>query len=193
MDKYDVPSSGSPYIYLNGGTYMGYVWALKDVIDASYSGDCSDDQRSYTLAYLSGLGFITESNSDDRTSTTTGTRTVVMTRQEYIDSYGQSNGFIIDSASQEVSAGDTTTTSTSSSSLPPIFTTYIKLDRESTLFLSLFALNYSSDLDFSHYQHDQRLTNTITGGRPCILHQNGDKGHDPAMPRLVQDLALDKI
>ncbi|KAJ1330443.1 hypothetical protein BSLG_009361 [Batrachochytrium salamandrivorans] len=47
----------TPFIYLNGGSYMGYAWALRDIIAEAYSIHCSDDQRGFTRAFLSGMSY----------------------------------------------------------------------------------------------------------------------------------------
>ncbi|GJP52100.1 hypothetical protein CLOM_g11202 [Closterium sp. NIES-68] len=41
-----------PNLRLNAGTYIGYAWALLEVIDATYTGDCMEDQRQFITGYL---------------------------------------------------------------------------------------------------------------------------------------------
>ncbi|CAI5519027.1 unnamed protein product [Closterium sp. Naga37s-1] len=38
--------------FLNSGAYVGYAWALAKIIDATYVGDCMQDQRAYTLGLI---------------------------------------------------------------------------------------------------------------------------------------------
>ncbi|RKP02503.1 hypothetical protein CXG81DRAFT_24876 [Caulochytrium protostelioides] len=45
---YPRPSSETPYRYLNGGGYIGYVWALRALIQRGYEVDCMDDQKMFT-------------------------------------------------------------------------------------------------------------------------------------------------
>eukprot|EP00842_Homolaphlyctis_polyrhiza_P006312 jgi/Hompol1/6682/HPOL_005046-RA len=56
--EFPVPSPRpSPFMYLNGGSYMGYAWALRDVIAQAYTIDCSDDQRGFTRVFLSETSY----------------------------------------------------------------------------------------------------------------------------------------
>ncbi|GJP57025.1 hypothetical protein CLOM_g16065 [Closterium sp. NIES-68] len=41
-----------PNRHLNAGSYIGYAWALLEMIDATYTGDCMEDQRQFVTGYL---------------------------------------------------------------------------------------------------------------------------------------------
>lgn len=55
---YRYPETPTPYPYLNAGTYMGYRWAVTDVIREAYTADCADDQLAFTKLFLQDVGFV---------------------------------------------------------------------------------------------------------------------------------------
>eukprot|EP00271_Cylindrocystis_brebissonii_P002908 TRINITY_DN13663_c0_g3_i1.p1 TRINITY_DN13663_c0_g3~~TRINITY_DN13663_c0_g3_i1.p1 ORF type:complete len:285 (+),score=28.21 TRINITY_DN13663_c0_g3_i1:96-857(+) len=62
--EYPPPPRPTPYKYVNGGTSMGFVWAMLDVTGQAYRGDCVDDQREFTRVYLDETAYIGKPDAD---------------------------------------------------------------------------------------------------------------------------------
>ncbi|KAJ3080828.1 hypothetical protein HK102_002781 [Quaeritorhiza haematococci] len=152
--RYPSPPRESPFLYLNGGTYLGYPWALIDAINIAYTGDCTDDQRGFTRVYLEQTGYVGVPN---------GERQIVS------------------------SANDTDT-----DNVPADYQRFIKLDWFNSLTQSLYDSRLE-ELDFSKYESNGTIVNLLTGGTPCIFHQNGDKGKSPILPRLISRMGIDDL
>ena len=135
---YPPPPRETPYLYVNGGTAMGWVWALLDVMGRAYRGDCVDDQREYTRVYLNQVAYVGRPNLEGR-------RTIVDRTLE-----------------------------TRTKDPFEIVNEYIKLDWFNTLFMPLGG-GKLDEFDYSTFSAKGILTSSITGGKPCFWHQNGDK------------------
>ncbi|KAH6603049.1 hypothetical protein BASA61_000463 [Batrachochytrium salamandrivorans] len=159
----------TPFIYLNGGSYMGYAWALRDIIAEAYSIHCSDDQRGFTRAFLSGMSY-----------------QPINHHQRHI--YSQQNN-----------GRDLYPSQTTLHKSPIAVAdhgpgrAYIKLDVATTLFQSLVH-SRMEEFDFTKFNRTGRVEQLLTRNSPCIFHQNGNKhAAEMVLPKMVELLGLDSL
>ncbi|KAL2913836.1 hypothetical protein HK105_206715 [Polyrhizophydium stewartii] len=164
-EEYPAPSPRpSPFVYLNGGSYAGYAWALRDVIAQAYTINCSDDQRGFTRVYLSQTSY--EMDADGR-------RRIYATANKGRDLYGDRQ--------QIERKGD-------GAGRP-----YIKLDWYAAMFQSLVH-SRMEEFDFSRYNDTGRVEQLLTKSEPCVFHQNGDKhAVEMVLPRMIELLRFDTL
>ncbi|KAI8923810.1 hypothetical protein BC831DRAFT_469343 [Entophlyctis helioformis] len=178
----------SPFLYLNGGSYAGYAWALRDVIAQAFTINCSDDQRGFTRVFLSEMSYEVDGE---------GRRRMYAAANKGRDLYGDRQQQLpiemrLDPVSSSSSASSGSSASAASAGRPG-GRKYIKLDWHTTLFQSLVKSRLE-ELDFSRYNTTGRVEQLLTKNEPCIFHQNGDK-HAPVMvlPLMIEMLGFDRL
>lgn len=167
--EYPSPPRDTPYRYLNGGTFLGFAWALIDIIGQAYRGDCIDDQRELTRVFLENTSYVGAPDLE-------GKRTVVTHQKEVGDTR-----FLVSPLGDNQLAD-----------AHP----YMKLDWFNTLLLPLGGAEFH-EFDFSEYKVNGTVRSKLTDGRPCIFHQNGVKVEDPhyqvVWPHLLKAIAIDEL
>lgn len=196
MRYYPPRLNGTHNRYLNAGTTMGYAWALIKVIDSVYVGDCMHDQRVLTLSYLAqafifpllprkpspGAAAAADGSSADGSSAASGAGTLWGRQTTPLSASAPSlwtskSPFVLLPAAVAATIPPNVTPEqlqTARDEGPPPF---IKLDHYNALFM-LLGGHKLNEFNISGEGMGAWFRSNLTGGEPCILHQQGEKiGH----------------
>ncbi|CAI5932565.1 unnamed protein product [Closterium sp. NIES-65] len=199
--------------FLNSGAYVGYAWALAKIIDATYVGDCMQDQRAYTLGFI-GQQYLfrhlprvpyPEASDFESALSSMGSVTAAVAAQEnFADSpfrkpwrnprpvrYNttMSPFHRLPPASEEKVISEAM--EAGQKDAPSVMAApFMKLDHYNTLFTHLGGYPWE-EFEVVGKGGEAMVRARSTGGMACILHQQGDKMQNLSMYYVFEQARLD--
>ncbi|KAJ3331938.1 hypothetical protein HDU76_001767 [Blyttiomyces sp. JEL0837] len=200
----------SSFKFLNAGTVVGLAGDLRWLLKSLYSGECMDDQRALTKAYLnpdvhwyegdSGIATVKEIESAmvsyERAAATygIGSPQYIQARQHLMKTTSKSSYQPV-SKIRRVNKHDpivesidgTGYYSSGKISVPDHARPLMALDHDHDLMIAM----YETFID--DYVVDRKTGSLLfkqTGGMPCILHQNGKKNENRVLEEVARELGL---
>ncbi|CAI5967299.1 unnamed protein product [Closterium sp. NIES-64] len=189
--------------FLNSGAYVGYAWALAKIIDATYVGDCMQDQRAYTLGFigqqylfrhLPRVPYPEPSDFESALSSMGNVTAAVAAQEKFADSpfrkpwrnprpvrYNttMSPFHRLPPASEEKVISEAM--EAGQKDAPSVMAApFMKLDHYNTLFTHLGGYPWE-EFEVVGKGGEAMVRAKSTGGMACILHQQGDKMQNLSM------------
>ncbi|CAI5471610.1 unnamed protein product [Closterium sp. Yama58-4] len=194
-----------PNRHVNAGSYVGYAWALGEMMDATYTTDCMEDQRQFVAAYLA-QPFLFNSlprtpYPDPVTDSQGGSKP---TNKDLVTKYDSSltpsaapaPGMLryfcsLPGPVQALIPQNVTPAvlEEARQAAPPPF---IKLDHYNAL-IELLGGRRSEQYEVQGTGVEIKVYSKVTKAYPCVFHQSGDKTASGVVYEIVGNGTLDAI
>ncbi|CAI5498218.1 unnamed protein product [Closterium sp. Naga37s-1] len=201
--------------FLNAGAYVGYAWALAEIIDLIYVRDCMQDQRGFILAFLAQQYLFRDMprtpNPDPAAvraawESPSDVAEAVLAQAEAAESasraaWRNNRTVLYDSAmspfhrlpakpkhhvmEEARRAGHRDAASVMAAP-------FIKLDHYSSLFMHLGGIPWEQ-FDILGTGEQALVRQAISNGEACILHQQGNKLANLSMSYIINATGLEEL
>ncbi|CAI7891532.1 unnamed protein product [Closterium sp. NIES-53] len=199
----------------NAGAYVGYAWALAEIIDLIYVRDCMQDQRGFILAFLAQQYLFRDMprapNPDPAAvraawESPSDVAEAVRAQAEAAESarrvpWRTNRTVLYDSAMSpfhrlpakpKQRVMDEARRAGHRGAAAVMAAPFIKLDHYSSLFMHLGGLNWDNFTILG--TGEQALVRQVNSwGEACILHQQGNKLTNISMPYILKETGLEEL